>query len=307
MENMRIHGSVIEIGRVPPRPGRDARPPEGRPGGAAGHRRVACDDAAHARVRRANGARAITFDAADYPGVHPLLTPFVLKIALQWFIVYSTFMRGIDDLDDARIHGPAGAGRRRGDMAVSVACIGDNCIDRYLGGVQVAQVGGCAVNVAVGLARSGFETAYFGAVGDEQDGATVLTALASPESTPRQSRCARSRPPSPWSSSVPTATGCSRRSTSAPAGSTGRRQTRWRGWTRAHGCTAWAWRPGGAARSLEHARVSYDFSDTSEPISDRCTGTAARPGLHLGRRRRPRNRARPRRGSASQPGPKRQL
>ena len=27
-------------------------------------------------------------------------------------------------------------------MAVSVACIGDNCIDRYLGGVQVAQVGG---------------------------------------------------------------------------------------------------------------------------------------------------------------------
>ena len=51
MENMRIHGSVIEIGRVPPRPGRDAGSPDGRSGGAAGHRRVACDDAAHARVR----------------------------------------------------------------------------------------------------------------------------------------------------------------------------------------------------------------------------------------------------------------
>ena len=49
---------------------------------------------------RANGARAITFDAADYPGVHPLLTPFVLKVALQWFIVYATFMRGIEDLDE---------------------------------------------------------------------------------------------------------------------------------------------------------------------------------------------------------------
>ena len=44
MENMRIHGSVIEIGRVPPRPGRDARPPDGRSGGAAGHRRVARDE-----------------------------------------------------------------------------------------------------------------------------------------------------------------------------------------------------------------------------------------------------------------------
>jgi fructoselysine-6-P-deglycase FrlB-like protein len=47
-----------------------------------------------------HGARTAVFDAADFAGVHPLLTPFVLKVALQWFIVYATLMRGIDDLDD---------------------------------------------------------------------------------------------------------------------------------------------------------------------------------------------------------------
>ena len=32
--------------------------------------------------------------------MHPLLTPFVLKVALQWFIVYATLARGIHDLDE---------------------------------------------------------------------------------------------------------------------------------------------------------------------------------------------------------------
>ena len=37
--------------------------------------------------------------------VHPLLQPFVLKVALQWFIVYSTLVRGIDDLDERALMG----------------------------------------------------------------------------------------------------------------------------------------------------------------------------------------------------------
>jgi fructoselysine 6-phosphate deglycase len=99
MENMRIHGSIIESA-------------EFRHGPAEMLDRqqadlavlVGTDDSRAMTLRtlefaRQNGARAITFDAADYPGVHPLLTPFVLKVALQWFIVYSTFLRGIDDLD----------------------------------------------------------------------------------------------------------------------------------------------------------------------------------------------------------------
>jgi fructoselysine 6-kinase len=62
-------------------------------------------------------------------------------------------------------------------VAVRLACVGDNCIDRYINGAQVAQVGGNAVNVAVGLAHGGFETAYFGAVGDDADGAAIRSAL----------------------------------------------------------------------------------------------------------------------------------
>jgi fructoselysine-6-P-deglycase FrlB-like protein len=50
-------------------------------------------------VARSRGARVITFDAADHAGLHPLLAPFVMKVPLQWFVVYSALMRGIDDLD----------------------------------------------------------------------------------------------------------------------------------------------------------------------------------------------------------------
>jgi fructoselysine 6-kinase len=62
-------------------------------------------------------------------------------------------------------------------MAVRLACVGDNCIDRYIGDAQMAQVGGNAVNVAVGLARAGLETGYFGAVGADEDGARIRAAL----------------------------------------------------------------------------------------------------------------------------------
>ena len=50
-------------------------------------------------VREA-GARVIVYDLADYPGVHPMLAPFALMIPLQWFAVYSSLLRGIDDLDE---------------------------------------------------------------------------------------------------------------------------------------------------------------------------------------------------------------
>ncbi len=41
----------------------------------------------------------IVYDMAKYPDIHPLLASFVLMIPLQWFAVYSAFMRGITDLD----------------------------------------------------------------------------------------------------------------------------------------------------------------------------------------------------------------
>jgi fructoselysine 6-kinase len=63
-----------------------------------------------------------------------------------------------------------------------IATVGDNCIDRYLPPVDRSLVGGNAVNVAVNLRRAGHPAAYFGAVGDDEDGMRtrgVLTASIS--------------------------------------------------------------------------------------------------------------------------------
>lgn len=54
---------------------------------------------------RGNGAKVLVFDAADYPGYHPLLAPFVLMIPLQWFAVWSSLLRGIEDLDERVVMG----------------------------------------------------------------------------------------------------------------------------------------------------------------------------------------------------------
>jgi fructoselysine-6-P-deglycase FrlB-like protein len=103
MENMRINGSVIESGEF--RHGPAEALERQRPDVAV----VLGTDESRAMTLRtlefmqANGARTFVFDAADHPGVHPLLTPFVLKVALQWFIVHATLARGIDDLD-ARVY-----------------------------------------------------------------------------------------------------------------------------------------------------------------------------------------------------------
>ncbi len=65
-------------------------------------------------VCEANGARLLVFDSAKYEGVHPLLSPFVLMIPLQWFAVWSTLMRGITDLDERVIMGRGILGKGQG-------------------------------------------------------------------------------------------------------------------------------------------------------------------------------------------------
>ena len=59
-----------------------------------------------------------------------------------------------------------------------IACIGDNCIDRFLPPVDDCLVGGNALNVAVQLALLERRLHYFGAVGDDAAGAAVSSALA---------------------------------------------------------------------------------------------------------------------------------
>lgn len=47
-----------------------------------------------------NGARVMTYDAAEFGELHPLLTPIVMNSHTQWLIVYSAILRGITDLDE---------------------------------------------------------------------------------------------------------------------------------------------------------------------------------------------------------------
>lgn len=56
-----------------------------------------------------------------------------------------------------------------------VAVVGDNTVDRYLGGPEY--IGGNALNVAVQLRLLGVEVTYFGAVGDDGDGREIAGAL----------------------------------------------------------------------------------------------------------------------------------
>jgi fructoselysine-6-P-deglycase FrlB-like protein len=61
-----------------------------------------------------HGARVLVYDLAKYPGVHPLLAPFVLMIPLQWFAVYSALLRGITDLDERVLMGRGIMGQGKG-------------------------------------------------------------------------------------------------------------------------------------------------------------------------------------------------
>jgi fructoselysine 6-phosphate deglycase len=100
MENLRTHGSIVESAEF--RHGPAEMLERRRPDLVflAGTDESREQTLATLEFARAHGARTALFDAAAYGGVHPLLTPFVLKVALQWFIVYGALLRGIDDLDD---------------------------------------------------------------------------------------------------------------------------------------------------------------------------------------------------------------
>jgi fructoselysine 6-kinase len=60
---------------------------------------------------------------------------------------------------------------------LTVAVVGDNTIDRYVGPQGCDYVGGNAVNVAVQLAERGFDVHYFGAVAADRDGSRIRDAL----------------------------------------------------------------------------------------------------------------------------------
>lgn len=52
---------------------------------------------------------------------------------------------------------------------MALVAVGDNCIDHYLPPIDQRFCGGNAVNVAVWMSRSGLQTSYVGAVGDDND------------------------------------------------------------------------------------------------------------------------------------------
>jgi fructoselysine-6-P-deglycase FrlB-like protein len=100
MENIRVHGSYIESSELrhgPVEAFERQRPDMVFLLGTDESRGMTERAIA---VSKAAGARALVLDAATYPTVHPLLTPFVLMIPLQWFTVFSALLRGITDLDE---------------------------------------------------------------------------------------------------------------------------------------------------------------------------------------------------------------
>jgi len=59
-------------------------------------------------------------------------------------------------------------------ISFEFAAVGDNCIDRFMPPIGLSLIGGNAINVAVQLRRLGLPTAYFGAVGADEDGRRML-------------------------------------------------------------------------------------------------------------------------------------
>jgi len=56
----------------------------------------------------------IVFDAEKYNPLNTLFDPFLLKIPLQWFAVYSAYLRGIYDLDERVLMGRGLMGQGKG-------------------------------------------------------------------------------------------------------------------------------------------------------------------------------------------------
>jgi fructoselysine 6-phosphate deglycase len=114
MENLRTHGSIVESAEFRHGPAEmlERRKPDLVV-------LVGTDESRELTLStlefaQREGARTAVFDAASFD-VHPLLTPFVLKVALQWFVAYGALLRGIDDLDERVYMGHgvlAGAGAK---------------------------------------------------------------------------------------------------------------------------------------------------------------------------------------------------
>ncbi|GAK58050.1 sugar isomerase SIS [Candidatus Vecturithrix granuli] len=114
MENMRVHGSfmnAVEFRHGPAEMLDRAKPSFVILQGNDESRMVV------ARVidlLRSQEVPLIVYDMAKYPDIHPLLAPFALMIPLQWFAVYSAFMRGITDLDERVLMGRGIMGKGNG-------------------------------------------------------------------------------------------------------------------------------------------------------------------------------------------------
>lgn len=112
MENMRVHGSFIDTTEF--RHG----PVEMLDRGRATFVVLAGNDETRPMTDRVieileeRKMKTLVFDMKKYGGAHPLLAPFVLMVPLQWFAVYSAFLRGITDLDERVLmgHGILGKG-----------------------------------------------------------------------------------------------------------------------------------------------------------------------------------------------------
>jgi fructoselysine 6-phosphate deglycase len=105
MENIRTHGSIIESAEFRHGPAEMLERQHPDMAFLLGTDESRGLTERSLEVARSRGANTFTFDVADYPGLHPLLAPFVLKVPLQWFVVYSALLRGIDDLDERVLMG----------------------------------------------------------------------------------------------------------------------------------------------------------------------------------------------------------
>jgi fructoselysine 6-phosphate deglycase len=105
MENIRVHGSFIESSEFRHGPAEMLERQRPDMFFLLGDDETRAMSERSMTVARDRGATVIPIDVRDYPGVHPLLSPFVLLVPLQWFVVYSAILRGITDLDERVLMG----------------------------------------------------------------------------------------------------------------------------------------------------------------------------------------------------------
>ncbi len=114
MENMRIHGSVINAAEF--RHGPAEMLDKKRPAFVVLTNADECREVVDRVIEllKSREVPLLVFDAARYASVHPMLAPFLLMIPLQWFAVYSSLMRGVTDLDERVLMGRGILGKGKG-------------------------------------------------------------------------------------------------------------------------------------------------------------------------------------------------